>query len=192
MSSFENAPLTGAELFPKRVSNGTMYSFERILGYGSFVLAFTACIIGIVFGIKNHIEHLVAGCVVLVVAAQFGYVARQYQLDLNQDKKVVYISWGILVLISALVMMYAFTWQKPDPYHGCTGWFLPPSTIRPNGICLSTLPSNFTKQETCYSLSSTPTTALAQALPKAATTSCSEAHSWLADCGAGNMTWSCK
>eukprot|EP00043_Microstomoeca_roanoka_P005837 m.58333 g.58333 ORF g.58333 m.58333 type:complete len:206 (-) comp13140_c0_seq1:366-983(-) len=153
MSSYESSPLTGAELFPKRIESGSVHTLEKFVSYGTLLLAVAATGVCVAYGVKYHIEHVLLAFVIVVSAVHFYLLLRMYQKDDLQDRKMVYLGCFVVLFVSVVGILYAINWVPSDPFYGCTNaWFHPPTTGYPKGICAPTMPTIVNPSQSCYKL----------------------------------------
>eukprot|EP00056_Hartaetosiga_gracilis_P016346 m.4768 g.4768 ORF g.4768 m.4768 type:complete len:199 (+) comp3978_c0_seq1:41-637(+) len=198
MSGYESSPLTGAELFPKRVGGGSMQTVEKVLFYGGLVFGFATACVCIAFGALYHIQHLIIGVAILLVGGLFYLLLRGYLKDTMQDRKLVFYACFCLYFVSVSGLLYSVQWQKEaDPFHGCTGWFLQNGN---GGECGTTFPTTVKTYERCYSFrnatASQPMIAtILNGLPgtnKTNKVTCQVARAWVSQCTGEAPNWTCK
>eukprot|EP00055_Hartaetosiga_balthica_P007337 m.25043 g.25043 ORF g.25043 m.25043 type:complete len:210 (-) comp5725_c0_seq1:1150-1779(-) len=197
MSGYETSPLTGHELFPKRVGGGSMQTVEKVLFYGALVFGFAVACVCIAFGALYHVQHLIIGIAILLVGGLFYLLLRGYLKDTFQDRKIVFYACFCLYFISVSGLLYSIQWQKtPDAFHGCTGWYLPSGN---GGQCATTFPTSVKTYERCYffrnATVATPMIAtILNGLPgvnKSSIPTCQIARTWVSQCTGFDPTWTC-
>ncbi|EGD80169.1 hypothetical protein PTSG_10851 [Salpingoeca rosetta] len=202
MSGYEKSPLTGAELFPKRVESGSIHTLEKAVSYGTLLLAVAATGVCVAFGIQYHIQHLILGIVIILAAVHFYLLLRMYQKDELQERKLVYLGCLVVLALSIAGILYGVGWQTSDPFYGCDdGWFHKPTGAFPKGICSHTLPTAIVPAKSCYHAIGSGGAAqgefqfqllqgLANQTKKGIT--CAQAQQWIQTCtNTKEVSWKC-
>lgn len=117
----EKTPLTAPVLYPSRMDSDALQIVEKLMAGLILLLGVASAIYCCIMGMKYHPEHLVLAVILVVCIIEFMLMARLYKNDILQDRKVVYLSGLIVLMIACVGFMYGAAWVpvSSSSFHGC-------------------------------------------------------------------------